>query len=59
MGDGEYSEVSLAAAALISEAKQGEYQPPAGPDKGKHPCESEVGIMYEFSNDQYVSRSLY
>jgi len=52
MGDGEYSEVSLAAAALIAEGRQGEYQPPA--KLGKHPRESEVGIMYEFSTDQFL-----
>ena len=54
MGDGEYSDVSLAAAELISEARQKEYIPPAGPDKGKHPRESEVGIRYEFSKDQHL-----
>ena len=57
MGDGEYSEVSLAAAAVISDnaAKLGgEYQPPASADKGKHPRESEVGIEYLFSKDQFL-----
>ena len=53
MGDAEYSEVSLAAAELISEAKQGEYQPPVA-DKGKHPRQSEVGIVYEFCNDKFL-----
>lgn len=55
MGDGEYSEVSLAAAAVISDnAAKGEYQPPASADKGKHPRESEVGIEYLFSKDQFL-----
>ena len=52
LGDGEYSEVSKAAAELMDEGRQGGYQPPA--KAGKHPCESEVGIMYEFSKDQFL-----
>lgn len=55
MGDSEYSEVSLAAAEVLSDAnKSDEYQPPAGPDKGKHPRDSEVGIAYLFSTDQFL-----
>ena len=52
LGDGEYSDVSLAAAELIAEGREGEYKPPA--KLGKHPRESEVGIMYEFSKDQHL-----
>lgn len=54
MGDGEYSEVSLAAAEIISDAKSGTYRPPAGPGKGKYPNESAVGIAYLFSQDQFL-----
>ena len=52
MGDSEYSDVSLAAAEIISEGRKGEYEPPA--KLGKHPRESEVGIVYEFSKDQHL-----
>jgi len=54
MGDGEYSEVSLAAAEVLSDAKSDKYHPPADPNKGKHPSESEVGIAYPFSQDQFL-----
>lgn len=54
IGDGEYSEVSLAAAEVLSDAKKGEYKPPADPSKGKQPSESEVGIEYLFSQDQFL-----
>ena len=55
LGDGEYSEVSKAAAELMDEGRQGGYQPPA--KAGKHPCESEVGIMYEFVKiNSYLKR---
>lgn len=54
MGDSEYSDVSLAAAQIIADAKSGKYQPPADPNKGKHPSESEVGIAYLFSQDQFL-----
>lgn len=59
LGDaGEYSEVSLAAAEVLRDAagdKLGKaYIPPAGPDAGKTPSESEVGIAYPFSTDQFL-----
>ena len=57
MGDAEYSDVSLAAAQIISDnAKTSnnnkEYTPPA--KSGKHPRESAVGIAYLFSTDDYL-----
>ena len=52
MGDGEYSDVSLAAAEVLSEARSREYRPPA--KEGKRPKESEVGIEYPFSTDRHL-----
>jgi len=54
MGDGEYSDVSLAAAEVISDARSKKYEPPVDPNKGKHPRESAVGIAYLFSQDQFL-----
>ena len=56
LGDGEYSDVSLAAAKVLSDAKKNndEYKPPADPSKGKLPHESEVGIEYLFSQGEYA-----
>lgn len=54
MGDGEYSDVSLAAAEVISDARSKKHEPPADPNKGKHPRESSVGIAYLFSQDQFL-----
>ena len=56
MGDGEYSEVSLAAAEILNDANKREdanvnhgYN-----SKGKHPSQSKVGIAYLFSQDQFL-----
>ena len=60
IGDAEYSAVSLAAAEILSEAKAESSGGDA--DKmnngssvvGKAPRESEVGIEYPFSTDQFL-----
>ena len=52
IGDPEYSAVSTAAAEILSEATS---SGPAQVDpRGKHPKESEVGIAYPFSTDQFL-----
>jgi len=57
MSEGEQSELSLAAAEVLSKAnskrEEPGYQPPDS-KKGKHPRESEVGITYLFSQDQFL-----
>ncbi|KAL7529830.1 hypothetical protein ACHAWF_003125 [Thalassiosira exigua] len=51
LGDGEYSEVSQAAAEVAAEAGR---RSAADPGRGKRPRESEVGIEYKFSEDRFL-----
>lgn len=51
MGDDEYSSVSLAANEILADAASKSAEVAV---KGKHPQESQVGIEYNFSKDQYL-----
>lgn len=50
LGDDEYSSVSLAANEVLYDAASES----AVAREGKHPRESQVGIEYPFSTDQYL-----
>mmetsp|Transcript_21213 Transcript_21213/g.49813 ORF Transcript_21213/g.49813 Transcript_21213/m.49813 type:complete len:491 (-) Transcript_21213:33-1505(-) len=55
LGESEYGDLSLATADVISGRNSCSYEPPS--KIGKHPSESEVGIEYPFSTDEFLKET--
>ena len=55
LGESEYGDLSLATADVMNERKSCPYEPPS--KIGKHPGESEVGIDYPFSTDEFLKET--